>query len=396
MRSLSGSDTCHWACVITFCCVSTSPLLVYGNDQPERQVVPSYWSYTGAVWVGGISDDNIYGVSEEPTEDQILRVTPAVGLNYLSRQFDIRASHQFDSDSYSENSDLDNYTARRDTTVDVEYMATRRLSLGMNASSAATDTPRDLVPEMGIERGRARAERDSAAVRQGYRWTPGVESNLLLEYVEQDVEGFTSGNSKLASFDVEFMVGPRGSTTVMLENFRQSFQGGFTEESNALFVGRSHQISRQSDIELIAGVRKIGDENVSEWSARFGHVYQSGEIRARYAKSYANVIGMTGLSDFEILEVSLDYLPTSRLRLSLVPAYVRTGRRAGIPVDMKRATAGLEFEFSQSTSLTFSYDWSKQTDRAPGEGDGDIDRNVVALGIRHYFLRNLSREQEER
>jgi hypothetical protein len=375
---------------------SVSPSLAFGEDAMDWQTSPSNWSFSGAVWIGGVSDDNLFGVAENPTEDELLRLTPALGLNYLSRQLDIRASHQFNSDTYSENSELDNHTARRDTSVDVNYMPTRRLSFGVLAASSATDTPRDLVPELGLEPGRARVQQDTAAVRQSYRWTQNLESTVRLEYVEHEIEEILSGSTKRASVELELLTGPRGVTSVVIENQRNSFQAADVEESNAISFGWTHQLSRQTDFELIAGARKIDDELVPEWSAAINQRYQSADISARYAKRNDSVIGIAGLVDFEILELSATYRPTSKVRLSLTPAYIRTGSRAGTPIEMKRATTGIDYELSQSTSLTLSYDWTIQNDRLGDGAEREIHRNVLAFGIRHYFFRHSGREQEAR
>ena len=157
--------------------------LVLGAAPAAAQT--GWWS--PSLSLGAVYDDNTTA-SSDPADDVILRVTPAVEGGWFGPRGSFTALHTFDLERYKEHTSFNDAQVRRRTAFDGDYRLSERLDFSASASTAATDAPGDLIPELGLELGRVDAERHTADAQLGYRLSERATATMAAGWTRDDVE----------------------------------------------------------------------------------------------------------------------------------------------------------------------------------------------------------------
>lgn len=223
-----------------------------------------------------VYDDNLFFSGENPTAELYSRFTPAVGVSLrASRTVTLTGSYSFDAEYFPDHPELDNAFARQRASAGFAHRLSPTASWSFGATWADTNTPRDLVEDLGIDFSRRSAQSYSAQVGFQHRlspadsWNVGYQAHILDlgdDFDDDAIDahlvtlGWRHGFTPRTSFAID--AGPRYSdgvvdATVTATLSRQSPRGG---------LSFSYEHGRRS---VPSRIRNV-DSNAFRGNARYG------------------------------------------------------------------------------------------------------------------------------
>lgn len=293
-------------------------------------------------------DDNVFGEPSGQRSDFITRFSPKLLAGYRSTRFTIEGSYTFDAEVYVKNPDLSTEAARELAVLDVQYLPTRRMTLGLRASYFETETATDLFPETGRQLGRLDASLFGASSSIAYRFTP------------RDTGSFTYG---VSVFEIGAVRDVRTDPIT----------------THAALAGWTRRTGERTTLTLQAGARAADGEIGPEASVRLEHRLRLVRVSVSYERSDATVVGREGTGSTEVLLGSVVW---DVLRSLEVNSGIAVRRVSGVQGQNGAAlmvyglTASAVYRATRWLSARAAYQFTYQDGRPD-----DIQRNVFSIGL---------------
>lgn len=336
-----------------------------------------------SVSIGIAYDDNITASETDPQDDMMLRVTPTIEAGFRSARGEGRFLHSFDAEKYRDSTDLDNAQVRRFTELEFDYRVTPRLDAALLATTAASDFASDLLPEFGLEQGRADSRRTTVAPEIEYRFSRRTSGSAGLEIERDRLVGGTTADTRGGFVGAAYRATPRTTWSVDLLRREYSFDPGGDAHSNIVLLGWTGQVSPRATLSIHAGPRLTEVDTRSEVLVGYRYDIPGGEFSAGYERTERTIIGQSALAEVDTVWLFYSHPITPSLALRLVPTYTALSRGDD---SSNTVSVGLvaDYRFTPLISLTSSYRWTRQ-DGSLDRGPVDITRNVVFFGMTIAF-----------
>jgi hypothetical protein len=308
-----------------------------------------------------VYEDNLFiAGSPEGQSDLVISGGPAVEAGYVARPLKIMARYAFEADRYTQHPSLSRALARQEAAVAIEQRPTRRLFLDVRTSYLTTHTPTELNADSAliIPAGHRRAERLLTASKAVYDWTPATQLALDYTFSRDDLRGGVAGMSHEARVGLVRQSAPRSTARLAYGLRHFTFDAGRAEVWHLLTTGWSHEVTRQTTIEIIGGPRVSSRTVRPELNALIRRRFQRGELAAGYSSTQTIALGQTGALDVHRLDISASYRPTPNMTVSVGPA-AAISSRDGVPISVytlnidavRRMRGGLSVVVSGSGGL---------------------------------------------
>lgn len=336
---------------------------------------------------GLVYDDNTTSSATDPQDDFILRVTPAIEAGWRGPRGLFSAIHSFDMERYKENTRFDDVQIRRHTRVEGDYRVTERLDFAASATTAATDAPGDLVPDLGLELGRVGgARRHTADAEVAYRVTRRMTATAGAGWTLDDVSSGTETTTALGAVGAAFMASERHTWTADYVYRRYEFDSATPIEAHIGLFGWETAMSPRSSLVVQAGPRYTdGGDTTPEVLVATTYDMPASSLSFNFERSMRSVIGRSGLADSYTAWLTYMHRMNADLSLQFTPSYTKL-ERGDRAVDVARAFVEARYLLNRNLSLRGSYQWRRQDGSLDTLGSPEIDRNVVFVGAVWEFI----------
>ncbi len=334
--------------------------------------------------VGVAYDDNTTSTSGITDEDMLLRVTPSLEGGWRGPRGTFTALHTFDIERYKENSQFDDFSVRRRTSIDGDYRLSERLDFTGSASTAASDVAGELVPEAGLELGRREARRHAADAEFGYRMTERMTATFGAGWSRDDVEAGTEATTAMGSIGAAYAANERHTWTGDYVYRRYEFNGGGPIDAHIGLLGWETAMSPRSTLLVQAGPRYTDGETTPEVFVATTYDMLTSSLSFNFARSQSTVLGQAGLADSHSAWVTYIQQFGTNTILQLSPSYSRL-ERDDRSVDVARALVEMRYLVSRNLSVRGSYQWSRQDGSLEILGPLELTRNVIFVGLTWDF-----------
>jgi hypothetical protein len=352
-----------------------------------------------AVSVYGVHDDNIFFTPVNEASDYIARISPALIAGYESDRFTGIGSYTFDAEAYHENSDLDSAHVRGIAELELEYLATERLILSLDAEHIETDTPIDLslvpggeVP--GFFEGRVGARRTTINPEVSYQFSPAVRGTAAYSYTD-DQYGQTN-ESKTQEAEAYFDHRTSDANTISYGYLYRDYRFysvaedlsvlTMTADSHTPWLGLDHEFTAKTSFVGRAGPR-FDDDTVEPYLLlSLHHERDDVELSLNYERDETTLLGETGKQEYQSVYGTWVQRFGPSLDLHISPGYARV-EQLGADQDIYQLQLTAYYRINRFVNLSAAYDFNSQDARDGTEDPPSITRNVFALGLTFTYPR---------
>ena len=360
-------------------CIAALPLALFASSVSAQT---SWWA--PSLSVGVVYDDNTTA-SSSAADDVILRVTPALEGGWRGPRGSLTALHTFDLERYKEHTSFNDAQIRRRTAIDGDYRLTERLDLSASASTAATDAPGDLIPELGLELGRVDAQRHAADAQVGYRLSERASATMTAGWTQDDVDAGTRITTLLGAIGGEYVASERHTWTADYVNRRYEFDDQEPIDAHIGLIGWTTALSERATLTLKAGPRYSDGETSPEVFVGTSWEMPTSSMALNFSRTQSTVIGQSGLADSQTLWLTYRNQFSNAWSVLVTPGWSRL-ERGDREAEVVRALFEVGYLVNRNLSLRGSYQFSRQDGRLESPFPLKINQNVVYVGVTWDFI----------
>jgi hypothetical protein len=345
------------------------------------------WSVVPSLTVAAVSDDNIFLTPEPAVEDDIVRYTPGIAIDYTADALNVVATYSQDAEYYSDNSQLDSSSIRRNGLVVMTYTASERLTWGVNASYFKTPTPGELNLGNGlIQLGRTPTTRESAGATLNYAFTPTLDGAFAYTMIRDETRLGLGGDTHEARSEFQKDFSARDSLLFgyTYRQFRFNDANG-EQDSHTAMVGWEHLFTPRTTARLMLGPRFYGDDVEPNIEGSLRHEFSTGEFTLTYTRSEVLLAGSASRVETELASFMYTQRFGNRWTVEIAPSYGEAQSEQGAKVDVRQIAADVRYAFNDYFSVSANWLGSRQEEHLIGGFNRKIPRDVatVALNFRY-------------
>jgi len=359
------------------------------------------WYLTPSFQVSESFDDNIFGSPTNRQSDFVSRFSPGLEAGYRSEPFTLLAGGGFDAEVFARNPELNDATSGWHGGLNLQYLPTRPLTLGLNVGYTETRSlptltqsltnltlANPLNPANTVQQGRQKSTVFSASPTLAYQFTPLTSGNSSYSYTHSTFEGGATNTVHGAQLSVSHQVTrlDTGTLSYLLGVFESS--GAPTEISNAFTLGWTRQFTPQTTVSLQAGPRFSDGSVDPEIHASLAHQFKLFDqlARASLAYSYTQgfVVGQAGPVNTQSLSGSLGFEPLRSLLVTVGSGVTRFSDGTGVDTTTYGVSAGASYQVLRWLTARATYSFSYQE-----QSTGNIPRNVVSVALEMAYPMRL-------
>lgn len=341
------------------------------------------WFARPSLMVAGVYDDNLFFSPTQEQEDRLVRVSPAIEGGYRSTPVTLRALYTADAERYSENIELDSNRAREHAALDFRYEPTRSLTLLTAVDQVETETPSELLPVTGLEFQRVRAERFSVEPSMIYRFDRLNTGTVDYSFTRNEVAGDIGNETQTLGLGYDRQHSRRGLWSLRYRAEEFDFDTGDSVSAQVLLGGGTYQITRRTELTVLAGPRFSDDDDDSvetEASATLSYELEQGELGVVYSRTEVALLGLSDTSSAESLGATFAWSPRPAFQLRASSTYL-SSEHDSLESDVTVVNLEAGYRLGDYLTLVGSYGSSDQRGSLITPGFGDITRNVVLIGL---------------
>lgn len=349
---------------------------------PQQAPVPasSGFTVTPSVALATVYDDNIFVTPSARESDTILRLSPALALDYVTARTTFHLDYGLDAEKYRQHSGLDSWDTRQGGLIDLGYEFSRRLRAGVTGTYAETHQPGELTPISGLVLTRTRATSASLRPSLTYRFDPRTSTTIFYAQAREEIAGGPRTDIGTASVAVDRELTERDALKFQFQDIAYDFADGPNPTSRVFTVGWSREVSPRTDLVLGAGPRDTEGRVVPEILASVAHRAATVNLTLSYRRSQVSIVGLTGVVDTQAIEAGIEFQPVRNLGLRFTPGIYRD-TQGDLSADVYHLGFQVWYALARDWYLVGGYDYGRQSGTLGTATDQVIARNVVAVGI---------------
>lgn len=342
---------------------------------------------TPSLSVAEVYDDNVFYASSPRRHDFYTRISPGLNAGYQSAPLTVWGSYTFDSEVYSQHSELTDSQVRQRGLIELKTSPSQVLTLSLPVSYYQSRTPQELNLLTGIAVGRVRAERYSTNPAFTYRYDPLTTARGDYAYSRDLLAaGGAAGNIELDShienLVLDHRLTPRDTVGPGYVGRQFAFAGFPALSSHAFTLGWSHELTPLTTFSLRGGPRLTEGavDKLPEALASIRYKLKSGELSLGYASVLTTVYGLANSVSTQNITATAttDLLPT--LRLSVAPTFYKISSEA---FKAKVYVMGLYASHQLTKTLAWeaTYQFSIQQGSPPGQPEVEVLHNIFLIRL---------------
>ena len=232
-------------------------------------------------------DDNIFGTSSNKESDFISRFSIGLQRGYRSEPFTLLFSGGFDAEVFAKNPQLNDAVSGWHSGLNLQYLPTRPLTLGLNVDYTETRSLTTLnqaltapslaapTPATTLEFGRQKTTFLTAAPSVAYQFTPLTSGTSGYTFTQTTQEGGFTNTAHQPTLGLSHRFTPldTGMLNYRLDIFEN--EGSSTTYGNVVTIGWTRQLTPDTTVTLQAGPRFNSDGSLNaEASASLAHRFK--------------------------------------------------------------------------------------------------------------------------
>lgn len=351
------------------------------------------WSVAPSLTVAAVNDDNIFLTTEPAIEDDIIRYTPGITIDYTADALNVIAQYSQDAEYYNDNEQLDSSSIRRNGTILMTYQASERLSWGLNASYFKTPTPGELNLGDGlIQLGRMPTTRESAGATIDYAFTPTLDGAFAYTAIRDETQLGIGGDTHEARSEFQKDLSARDAVLFGYTYRQFRFNNADEQDSHTGMVGWEHLFTPRTTLRVMAGPRYFGDDVEPNVESSLSHEFGTGEFTLTYNRSEVLLAGSTARVETELASFVYTQRFGNRFTVSIAPSYGEAESEQGTQVDVRQVGAEARYAFNDYFAVSANWLGSRQEEIIVGGFERDIPRDVATVAL--HFTYPLRGERE--
>src|SRR5437667_4407900 len=296
-------------------------VFVAGVLLPSAAPAQTGYYLTPSLSVAEVYDDNLYYSPSPRTHDFFTRISPSLKAGYQSAPLTVEGSYAFDSEVYSQHSELTTPLVRQRGLIELKTTPTQVLTLSLPVAYYQSRTPTELNLTTGLAVGRVRAERYTTNPGFTYRFDPLTTAKGDYTFSKDLLAGGITIDSHIENLALDHRLSPRDTVGPGYVGRQFAFAGFPALTSHPFTLGWSHELTPLTTFTLRAGPRLTEGtvDRLPEALASIRHTLKRGELSLTYASTLTTVIGQAAAAKAQSItgKARTELLP--RLELSAGP-----------------------------------------------------------------------------
>ena len=341
-------------------------VFVAGVLLPSAAPAQTGYYLTPSLSVAEVYDDNLFYSPSPRTHDVFTRISPSLKAGYQSAPLTVEGSYAFDSEVYSQHSELTTPLVRQRGLIELKATPTQVLTLSLPVSYYQSRTPTELNLTTGLAVGRVRAERYTTNPGFTYRFDPLTTAKGDYAFSKDLLAaGITAGgitiDTHIVNLALDRRLSPRDTVGPGYVGRRYEFSGFPALTSHAFTLGWSHELTLLTTFTLRGGPRVTEGtiDRLPEALASIRHTLKNGELSLTYTSTLATVIGQASAAMAQGItgKATTELLP--RLVFSAGPAIYRVSSEA-FKATVYSVILEATHQLTKTLALQASYQYSFQ------------------------------------
>ena len=341
-------------------------VFVAGVLLPSAAPAQTGYYLTPSLSIAEVYDDNLFYTPSPRTHDFFTRISPGLKAGYQSAPLTVEGSYAFDSEVYSQHSELTTPLVRQRGLIELKATPAQVLTLSLPVSYFQSRTPTELNLTSGLAVGRVRAERYTTNPGFTYRFDPLTTAKGDYTYSKDLLAaGITTGgitiDTHIVNLALDRRLSPRDTVGPGYLGRRYEFSGFPALTSHAFTLGWSHELTPLTTFTLRGGPRLTEGtvDRLPEASASIRHTLKNGELSLSYASTLTTVIGQAAAAMAQGItgKATTELLP--RLVLSAGPAIYKVSSDA-FKATVYSVILEASHQLTKTLALQASYQYSFQ------------------------------------
>src|SRR5947209_8725118 len=300
-------------------------VFVAGVLLPSAAPAQTGYYLTPSLSVAEVYDDNLFYSPSPRTHDVFTRISPGLKAGYQSAPLTVEGSYAFDSEVYSQHSELTTPLVRQRGLIELKATPVPVLTLSLPVSYFQSRTPTELNLTSGLAVGRVRAERYTTNPGFTYRFDPLTTAKGDYTYSKDLLAAGITIDSHIENLALDHRLSPRDTVGPGYVGRQFAFAGFPALTSHAFTLGWSHELTPLTTFTLRGGPRLTEGtvDRLPEALASIRHTLKRGELSLTYASTLTKGIGLSGAAKAQRLAVNGRTCVLPKLQLSVAPAFYK-------------------------------------------------------------------------
>ena len=349
--------------------------------QPSPVWAQAGWYYLPEATLSETFDDNIFGVPSHRRWDFITRLSSSGKVGYRSLPLTFLATGAVDGEVFARTPDNDGIN-RTQSGIEAQWMPLSRLTLRLDGAFTKTQTPSELVSNLGVELGRQSSTDLTVVPSASYRLqhTTSLTASYNYRRTESGDVTTTTQEPRLRLSE-QFTRVDLGSITYA---FRLIESANSSVSSNLVMVGWARRLSRSASLILEAGPRLSDRGGVdAEANATISQRWApSLETALIYTRTQITLPTQSAPSNTQSLVAQVTAVPLRSLTLALT-ASVSTVQQKDETVSEGVGVAAV-YRITRWLSAVASYRFNHSETRGVS-----TDHSIVSIGLQARYPTRL-------
>ena len=339
------------------------------------------WYFLPELTLGETFDDNVFGRSSGRESDAITRLSSGLKVGYRSLPLTFLATGAFDAEVFAKHPD-NNGLNRTQVGVEAQWVPESRLTLRLDGAFTRTETPSELVSNLGVELGRQTITDVSLSPALSYRLRRTTALDVGYAYHRTESADVTTTTHDPRLRLTEQLT--RVDLGTLTYEFRVIDSDNSSVRSHLVLVGWGRTISRSTRLRLEAGPR-IGEDGGldAEANATFSQRWPNSiATSVTYSRTQLTLPTQTEPSNAQALGLQVTAAPLRALTLALTADASSVKQKD----ETISAGAGLSaaYRLTKWLSAVASYRFNRSETRGVA-----IDHSLVSIGLQARYPTRL-------
>jgi len=339
------------------------------------------WYYLPDLTLSEVFDDNIFGTSARRESDFISRLSSAAKVGYRSLPLTFLATSAFDAEVFAKNPDNDGLN-RIQSGVEVQWRPIHQLTLRLDGAFTKTETPAELVSNLGLELGRQTSTDLSVTPTASYR----VQRTTLLDgsygYHRTETGDVTTTTHEPRLRLTEQLT--RADLGTLTYAYRLIESGNRSVSSHLVLAGWARQISRSTTVILEAGPRLTEGGLDAEANVTLSHRWPSTvETSLSYARAQITIPGQSDPANTQAVSAQVTMAPLRSMTVGLT-ATLSTVSQGSVETTSESVGLAVVYRITKWLSAVGGYRFNHAETRGVS-----TDHSVISIGLRAQYPTRL-------
>lgn len=354
---------------------------MYGIIAADPAFGQSMVEITPSLATSQVYDSNLFFAPTDGRGDFITRFTPSIDARYRSAMVTLGSRYTLNMERFAKHPDLGRPIAGQYATLAFHYRPTRRIAFAADAAYVRTQTPGELIADIGLTLGRATAERVTVRSSTTRRFDRHTNATVEYSFANDRIAGGVDVHAHTATLGVDRRFSARNSANLGYVFQRFEFGPVAATTSQVVAAGWTHGFTRRTSLALRAGTRLTGGSVSREISTSVQTHLRPTDLSVGYSRTQTPLIGLAGVADADNLTATATRRLHRRLQLTIAAGVFRVVH-GGLESRGYQAAVAALYPVTRALSFITGYDSNFQHGGVYAAGGfSAMSRHVVYINV---------------